>query len=237
MKFFLKSTLCFSFIFIFNQNFIQASSGSEHDFTRQTHYQLKQLYQKKLDLEKLQEEAEALVSQGFPVKRAREICVHKQIEKVFAKKFESKLLPAGKILEQIGGTCATEFYKTNEGVMDDIFTTSDIDWLQKGNAPIIYNETHYVEDEETIHPLHLKGLKDRYTFTFPYFDIWTASVKSEVKRPCGAVQVSLAASWLAQVMQLQFSLTSRLTDLRIGHTLTVLQADGMLTLFDVLKAQ
>ena len=147
------------------------------------------------------------------------------------------MLPAGEILEQIGGTCTTELYKTDDGVMDDIFTTPDISWLKKGNAPIIYNETHYVEDEETIHPLNIKGLKDRYTFTFPYFDLWTASVKSEIKRPCGSVNVSLTASWLAQVMQLQFSLTSRLTDLRIGHTLTVLQPGGTLTLFDVLKAQ
>ena len=144
MKFFLKNALCFSFIFIFNQNCIQASNESENDFKRQTHYQLKQLYQKKLDLEKLQEETEVLVRQGFPIKRAREICAHSQIEKVFAKKFESKLLPAGKILEQIGGTCATELYKTDKGVMDDIFTTPDISWLQRGNAPIIYNETHYV---------------------------------------------------------------------------------------------
>ena len=86
MKFFLKNILCFSFIFIFNQDYIQASSGSEKDFERQTHYQLKQLYQKTLDLEELQAGIEELTSQGFPVKRAREICAHRQIERIFEKK-------------------------------------------------------------------------------------------------------------------------------------------------------
>ena len=136
LKFSLKRLICISFIFTFSQASLQASSKIEQLTEKQIHYRLKQLHQKKLNLDELQAGIETLTQQGFPLKRAREIYAQEQKAKVFAKKYKSELLPVSKVLEKIGGTSVTELYKTDEGVLDDIFTTPDIEWLKRGNAPL-----------------------------------------------------------------------------------------------------
>jgi hypothetical protein len=236
MKFILKSFLGFLSVFIFNQNYTQASSRPEEALEKETAYKLIQLHQTKLDPNALQTEVEKLTQQGFPLKRAREIYAQGQIGNFFATKYNPGLFPASVIPTQMRGSYISELYKTDDGVLDEVFTTSDVNNLKKDDTPIVYNETHFVEDGATVQPTDFKDVEEKYTHN-PSYSLWNLRLTAELKKPCGTINVSLPVLSCKPLIDLYFqgNLKRRLDAYRLDHTLTTLKADGTLTLFDVAK--
>lgn len=74
-----------------------------------------------------------------------------------------------------------------------------------------------------------------YTYTKSYFDILSGGLKADIRRSCGKTNVSLLALWVPTILSLQTALKTKVKELRIGQTLTILQPDGTLTLYNVLK--
>ena len=221
--------------FIFGLSQIWASDQIQENPRKHKRLKFKKLHQEKIPLENLEQETQKLVDQGFPQKRAREICAQKQIATVFKTKFKQPLISTEEILKGIGGYCEITINQTDEGVLDDIFTTADIGWLKKGDAPVVYNETHFIENDQPVRLNRLKKLKNQYTYTLPYPDFWNGCLKADISRPCGTVKASLGLLWTKTVLDVQFSLKTRLENARIGHTVTVLKKDGTLILFDVIQ--
>ncbi|WP_165380268.1 hypothetical protein [Candidatus Finniella inopinata] len=223
--------------FILSQAYVYASCDAEKVVEKQNTYSLKSLSEGKVDLDHFQVETKSLIEQGFPEKRAKEIYAHEQIKKIFRKKF--RLVSAGNFFEKIGGACEVEFHKTDAGILDDIFTSSDLEWIQRGNSPLVYNEVHFVETEKTIAPFDLENLegKDQYNYTLPSLNVKTGSLDAQIHRPCGILKASLSPLHLTAALGFQTALKTRLEKMRIGHTLTILKPDGTLTLFDVIRGE
>ena len=131
------------------------------------------------------------------------------------------------------GTYSVKFNKSDEGALDEIFTIPVIEVLEKADTPIIYNETHFVEDVATIRPSDFKELDPKITFT-PNYSLWNG-LTGILRKPCGTATISLPLLKCKPLIEiyLRGKLKQWLHAYRLDHTLTTLKADGTLSLFKV----
>ncbi|RZI47065.1 hypothetical protein [Candidatus Finniella inopinata] len=233
----LKKFTLFSFAFVVNQSQLHATGMSDKDFEKPDHYQLKQIHQEKLNLNRQKTEVQKLMAQGFPEKRAKEIHAQNQVALFFEKQLITPLVPAWKIVEQIGSTCEVVLNKDNNGLLDEFFVSSDIECLKEKDAPLVFNETRFVTEGEEIHPIKFKRLQEKYSHTSSYFSL-LYSRKAEITKPCGKMNLtvsSLSISGLKTTLELYSTLKPRIDRLDVDHMLTTLKSDGTLTLYKVVK--
>ena len=206
-------------------------------------YQLQERYSTKLDVEAMNIGIQPLIQQGFSDKKAREVYAHPHVLKVFEEQFN--LWNGEKCFRKIGSTVTTLFDPTKDGAIDDIFwpaisyTFNHISLAVKGQLCGTYTQIHYGEKEE-IQPYNLYSLWCKHKIEGPYWDPQGNLVAVSV-RPAGVTTVippfpsflwgpALATALIASQTPVVFKM------LNLKQTFTVIQADGTLTVYDVVDA-